>query len=198
MASRAWWVAAAAAATGAALAPRAARAGDPGQGGGASLADDRTLVALAVALACAPDASQAGPRPPAGLEASAPADGGPQLELVATVRARALRFDVVPRAELLPRGPGRGKTAWKAERVNLPMHPEPGVTYRDVAVRLVVTSDPQGLAALLREASRAAAGIRMEQAGPLAAPGPARRTSVEPVPGATAGVPGATATAPAR
>ncbi len=161
MAPRTSWAAGLAIAIGLGLVPRAARAADSEQGS-TSLADDRTLVALAVALACA-DAPQAEPPPPGGREPSGPADDGPELELVATVRAKALKFDVVPRTQVVFQGSGRRKTTWKTERVNLPMHPEPGVTYRDVAVRLTVTSDIQELAALLREAKKASAGIQMEQ-----------------------------------
>ena len=45
---------------------------------------------------------------------------------------------------LLFHGTGRRKTVWKTERVNLPVNPEPNVTYHDVQVRLTVTSnDPR-------------------------------------------------------
>jgi hypothetical protein len=165
MALRKWRAAGLAVAIGLGLVPRAVRAADSGQGS-TPLADDRTLVALAVALACA-DAPQAEP-PPGGPELSGPANDGPELELVATVRAKALKFDVVPRTQVVFQGSGRRKTTWKTERVNLPMHPEPGVTYRDVAVRLTVTSDIEELAALLKEAKRASAGIVMEKDAPAA------------------------------
>jgi hypothetical protein len=172
-----------AAVIGGGLGPRAARAADSGQGS-TPLADDRTLVALAVALACA-DAPQAEPSPPSGPELSVPANDGPELELVATVRAKALKFDVVPKTQVIFHGSGRRKTTWKTERVNLPMHPEPGVTYRDVAVRLTVTSDIQELVALLREAKNASTGIQMEADPPAAAPAAAPSSSTSPGPGAT-------------
>ncbi len=172
MALRTWWAVVAVVVVGAGLGPSAARAADSGQGS-TPLADDRTLVALAVALACA-DAPQAEPPPAGGPDLGAPSNDGPELELVATVRAKALRFDVVPRTQVAFQGTGKRKTAWKTERVNLPMHPQPGVTYRDVAVRLTLTSDIQELGALLREAKKASAGIQMEQADPPAvAPAPA-------------------------
>jgi hypothetical protein len=172
--------------------PRATRA-DTGQGQ-TPLADDRTLVALAVALACA-DAPEAGPAAPAAGTAAAPSNEGPELELVATVHAKALRFDVVPKTQVLFHGTGRRKTVWKTERVNLPMHPEPGVPYRDVHVRLTVTSDIEELAALLQEAKRASAGILLEQDAP-AAPSPARPAAAA-APGAPP-APTAAATPPAR
>jgi hypothetical protein len=179
MALRKWWAAGLAVVIGLGLVPRAVRAADSGQGS-TPLADDRTLVALAVALACA-DAPQAEPPAPGGPDLSAPANDGPELELVATVRAKALKFDIVPKTQVVFQGTGRRKTTWKTERVNLPMHPEPGVTYRDVAVRLTVTSDIQELAALLREAKNASAGIQMEADPPAAAPS----SSTSPGPGAT-------------
>jgi hypothetical protein len=177
MANVVWRVMVAAAVLGGSF-PRLAVAADAGQGS-SPLADDRTLVALAVALACA-DAPEAGPAVPAPAPAAmapaatAPADQGPELELVATVRAKALKFDVVPKTQVVFQGSGKRKTVWKTERVNLPMHPQPGVTYRDVAVRLTVTSDIEELAALLKEAKRASAGIVMEQEAPAADAAPAK------------------------
>jgi hypothetical protein len=202
MALRTWWAVVVAVVIGGGLAPRAARAVESGQGS-TPLADDRTLVALAVALACA-DAPQAEPPAPGGPALGAPANDGPELELVATVHAKALKFDVVPKTQVVFQGSGRRKTTWKTERVNLPMNPQPGVTYRDVAVRLTVTSDIQELAALLREAKKAAAGIQMEQqVDPPAAPAaPAAGASAKPTSGAatvpsTTALPAAVAPSPA-
>ncbi len=97
------------------------------------LADDATVVALAVALPCAGEPEAAPPDPAAGRPA--------EVELVATVRAKALRFDEVPAADvLLPQG-GARRWGWRTERVNLPAQPEPGVVYRDVEVRLTVSGD---------------------------------------------------------
>jgi hypothetical protein len=145
--------------------PRAAR----GDTDGGPLADDPTLIALAVALSCADAAAG-----PAGAWDGVTPAPGAEVELVATVRARTLRFDEVPSADALLRASAAAKAVWRAERVNLPAHPEPGVVYRDVRVRLTVASDANGLAALLREAKKAAGGIRMEepQAAPVAAPVP--------------------------
>jgi hypothetical protein len=153
-----------AAALHAALAPALVLADAPG--GAAPLADDPTLVALAVALACA-DAPPDAPAPEPGPEA-APA---PELELVATVRAKALRFEEVPQVSVAFTGSGRRRTTWKTERVNLPMRPEAGVTYRDVQVRLTITSGVEELSELLRRARLAARGVRIEAADAPAAPG---------------------------
>lgn len=175
--------------------PRLAMAADSGQGS-SPLADDRTLVALAVALACA-DAPEAGKAEPAAPGATAPAAQGPELELVATVRAKALKFDVVPKTQVVFQGSGKRKTVWKTERVNLPMHPQPGVVYRDVAVRLTVTSDVDELAALLEEAKRASAGIVLELEPPVAASPAAPATTAAPAAPAAPDTPGAPGARPA-
>ena len=148
--------------------------------GSAPLADDPTLIALAVALSCAdaPDGVERAPgdSPGAGAE--------PEIELIATIRAKALRFDAVPDGDVVLRAAGKRRTVWKAERVNLPVHPERGVVYRDVQVRLSIATDADELAAMLREARRAARGIRIDgdapagsaaqaaPAAPVAAPAP--------------------------
>lgn len=139
------------------------------------LADDPTLIALAVSLSCA-DAPEVDPRPPPAL--APPAADGPELELVATVRAKALTFDEVPKATVTFSGSGPRRTTWKTERVNLPVHPEAGVTYHDVAVRLTITSTIEELGQLLAQAQRAARGVRVEPDDPsaAAAPSPPART----------------------
>jgi len=131
------------------------------QGDAAPLADDATLIALAVALSCAdaPDAPGAPPAEPPQVTPS-----GPELELVASVKAKALKFDEVPKVNVVFRGSGARRTVWKTERVNLPSRPQAGVTYRDVEVRLTITSDIDELSSLIREARRASHGVRIEPA----------------------------------
>jgi hypothetical protein len=133
------------------------------QGDAAPLADDATLIALAVALSCA-DAPDAVTAPPAEPATVTPA--GPELELVASVKAKAIKFDEVPKVNVVFRGGGR-RTVWKTERVNLPVRPQAGVTYKDVEVRLTITSDIDELSSLLRDAKRASRGVRIEQAPPV-------------------------------
>ena len=162
------------------------------QGGSTPLADDPTLIALAVALSCAeaPDVVEAPSAAPSG-----PAAEGPELELVATVRAKALRFDEVPKVDVVFKGTGKRRTAWKTERVNLPAHPEPGVTYRDVQVRLTITTDFEELGSMLQQAQRASRGVRIEPATPAVVPvaAPAKASApaspVAPVPPAAPDVP---------
>lgn len=62
------------------------------------------------------------------------------LAITATVTAKELLFEVVPNPTV--EFPGRHKrdTVWDAERQNLPRVVEPGVTYRDIGVRLKIVS----------------------------------------------------------
>lgn len=151
--------------------------------GSTPLADDATMIALAVALSCA-DAPEAIPAPPAPSEVT---PAGPELELVATVKAKSLRFEEVPKVNVVFHGSGRRKTVWKTERVNLPARPEPGVTYKDVQVKLTITSDIDELASLLNQAKKASRGIRIE--GPEA-PAPAGANAAPPAAKAAPAGPG--------
>jgi hypothetical protein len=123
------------------------------------IADDAAVVALALALACLDAPVVASP-------AAAAEAAGPTVELVATVEARTLRFERVPELAALFRGGDPGTTTWRAERVNLPRHPVAGVTYRDVSVRVTLTTPLDDLEPLLRAAKRAARGVRLEQDPP--------------------------------
>ncbi len=58
----------------------------------------------------------------------------PDIEIGAVVKARKLRFEIVPETEVQAGGePAVGGS--QTERENLPERVEPGVTYRDVTVR---------------------------------------------------------------
>jgi hypothetical protein len=124
------------------------------------LADDATLVTLAVALSSADD-------PEAGRADAAAGTAGPaEVELVATIRVKALRFEDVPSVESVLRL-GARRPAWRTERINLPARPEAGVVYRDVEVRLTVAGDLDAVTALLAEARRASGGVRLTGAEPI-------------------------------
>lgn len=69
-----------------------------------------------------------------------PAVAAADVAITARVRARELRFDVVPTPTVeFPCKPNC-ETSWKAERENLPTPVQPGVTYRDIGIRLKITS----------------------------------------------------------
>jgi hypothetical protein len=136
-------------------APSPARAEDDR---GSAPLDDPTLIALAVALAVSP----APPVVESAPGETAPATEEPQLELVATVRAKSIVFEKVPQVNVTFTGNGPRRTFWKTERSNLPARVEPGVVYRDVTVRLTVTSTMEDMAVLLRDAKSASPGLRVE------------------------------------
>ena len=54
--------------------------------------------------------------------------------------AKELRFDVVPNPTVEFPGKPERDTVWDAERDNLPRPVEPGVTYRNIGIRLKIVS----------------------------------------------------------
>jgi hypothetical protein len=62
------------------------------------------------------------------------------LSITATVTARELRFDAVPNPTVEFTGKPERRTEWSAERQNLPRPVQPGVTYRDIGIRLKIVS----------------------------------------------------------
>jgi hypothetical protein len=90
----------------------------------------------------APPATAASPAPsPAPSPAVATGTTGePDLSITANVTARELLFEVVPSPRVEFPGQPRRDTVWEAERTNLPAQVQPGVTYRDIGIRLRITS----------------------------------------------------------
>jgi hypothetical protein len=64
----------------------------------------------------------------------------PDISITANVTARELRFDVVPNPTVEFKGRPRRETVWDADRQNLPRPVRPGETYRDIGIRLRITS----------------------------------------------------------
>ncbi|MCA1566448.1 MAG: hypothetical protein LC803_12565 [Acidobacteria bacterium] len=106
---------------------------------------------LICAATCAAQGAQPSPRgsvaPPAAAASPAPsptattnATGEPDLSITANVYARELLFEVVPTPKVEFPGRPRRDTVWEAERTNLPPQVQPGVTYRDIGIRLKITS----------------------------------------------------------
>jgi hypothetical protein len=58
----------------------------------------------------------------------------PDLEIGATVRAKRLRFEQSPEAEVEFRGESIAESSSESERQNLPQEVKPNVTYRNVRV----------------------------------------------------------------
>jgi hypothetical protein len=62
------------------------------------------------------------------------------VSITATVRAQELTFEVVPNPTVEFPGKHKRETVWDAVRENLPRAVEPGVTYRDIGIRLKIVS----------------------------------------------------------
>jgi Flp pilus assembly protein CpaB len=62
------------------------------------------------------------------------------LAITAHVTARELRFETVPDVNVEFTGQPKRETEWDAVRENLPRPVQPGVTYRDIGVRLKIVS----------------------------------------------------------
>lgn len=79
---------------------------------------------------------------PASSQNTQPSDSveSADLAITANVTARELRFEVVPNTNVEFTGSHERKTVWDAERQNLPRPVQPGVTYRDIGIRLKITS----------------------------------------------------------
>jgi hypothetical protein len=62
------------------------------------------------------------------------------LSITAHVTARELRFETVPNVNVEFTGQPKRETQWDAVRENLPRPVQPGVTYRNIGVRLKIVS----------------------------------------------------------
>lgn len=62
------------------------------------------------------------------------------LVITANVRAKELRFEIVPTPTVKFPGNRQRQTVWEADRTNLPQTVEPGVVYRDIGIRLRIYS----------------------------------------------------------
>jgi hypothetical protein len=79
------------------------------------------------------------PQPSGEQSADVPTDTA-DLAITAHVTARELRFETVPNPQVEFTGqPGR-ETQWGAVRENLPRPVQPGVTYRNIGIRLKIVS----------------------------------------------------------
>jgi hypothetical protein len=87
----------------------------------------------------APVVASPAPSPSTAAAATAATDDH-DLSITANVTARELRFEVVPNPKVEFPGQPRRDTVWEAERTNLPLQVQPGVTYRDIGIRLKITS----------------------------------------------------------
>lgn len=62
------------------------------------------------------------------------------VSITATVQAKELTFEIVPNPTVEFPGKPERETVWDAIRENLPRPVQPGVTYRDIGIRLKIVS----------------------------------------------------------
>jgi hypothetical protein len=74
------------------------------------------------------------------------------VAIIANVTAKELRFDAVPNPSVEFLGKDKTQTIWHADRYNLPDKIEPGVTYRNVGIRLKITSRLADIERIVAEA----------------------------------------------
>lgn len=62
------------------------------------------------------------------------------VAITANVTAKELKFEIVPNPDVKFPGTPARRTEWSAERENLPDSVQPNVIYRDIGIRLKITS----------------------------------------------------------
>ena len=62
------------------------------------------------------------------------------FSITANIRAKSLIFEAVPNPKVEFFGQPARNTVWEAKRENLPDQVQPGVTYRNIGIRLKITS----------------------------------------------------------
>ena len=72
--------------------------------------------------------------------------------ITAIVTAKELRFEVVPNPTVEFPGKPKSETQWDAVRENLPPQVQPGVTYRNIGIRLKIASRFSDIERIVAEA----------------------------------------------
>lgn len=62
------------------------------------------------------------------------------VSITATVTAKQLTYEIVPDPKVEFPGKPERKTVWESDRRNLPDQVQPGVTYRDIGIKLRIVS----------------------------------------------------------
>ena len=96
----------------------------------------------------------------------------PDVELSATVHWKELRFDQVGTPKVEFSGNPENETVWHADRENLPKPVQPGVTYQDGGVRLIISSRFRELARVLEEGAASPSPSPSPTASPSPSPSP--------------------------
>ncbi|MFY9620550.1 MAG: hypothetical protein WAQ99_12140 [Pyrinomonadaceae bacterium] len=74
------------------------------------------------------------------------------IAIIANITAEELRFEAVPNVTVEFLDKSKNQTIWQAERFNLPDKLEPGVTYRNIGIRLKITSRLADIERIVAEA----------------------------------------------
>ena len=74
------------------------------------------------------------------------------IAIIANITAEELRVDAVPNVSVEFLDKSKNQTIWQAERFNLPDKLEPGVTYRNIGIRLKITSRLADIERIVAEA----------------------------------------------
>ena len=74
------------------------------------------------------------------------------IAIIANITAEELRFEAVPNTSVEFLDKSKNQTIWQAERFNLPDKLEPGVTYRNIGIRLKITSRLADIERIVAEA----------------------------------------------
>ena len=76
----------------------------------------------------------------------------PDVAILATVRAKELRFEQVPEVKVTFPDQEKNQTVWHSDRTNLPDKVQPYVIYRDIGIRLTISSTLPNIEQIVDEA----------------------------------------------
>jgi hypothetical protein len=124
----------------------------------------------------------------------------PDVAITAYVTARELVFEQVPNVTVTFRGSAENINVWKSDRTNLPDKVQPNVIYRDIGIRLTITSTLPNIEQIVDEALAASAKetesrLQPAETKPAKAPKPAKAGAPKP---AEAGAPSSSPRRPRR
>lgn len=74
------------------------------------------------------------------------------IAIIANITAKELRVDAIPNSSVEFLDKAKNQTIWQVERFNLPDKLEPGVTYRNIGIRLKITSRLADIERIVAEA----------------------------------------------
>lgn len=88
--------------------------------------------------------------PAQNTPASAAAE--PDIAILASVHAKTLQFTVTPDVNVTFPDQEKNQTVWRSDRTNLPQQVQPNVIYRDIGIRLTISSSLPNIEQIVDEA----------------------------------------------